>query len=300
MLLSIIVPVYNTDKYLQRCINSILIQTYANFELLLIDDGSTDSSGTLCDEYAKKDIRVRVFHKENGGVSSARKLGLENARGEWVTFVDSDDWIDESFLHTMYVNVSSEIDLIVTAGSDKCLSHEEYVREILERRIPPQVWGKLYRKSVLKNALSLPRNLYWGEDLISNVLVGLNVQKKVLLKRCFLYNYSINEASVSTQRKSSIEYEEYFLEVLKSKMGDEIIKYKDSINYTALYIVEDLIVCKQKVHYDLMWIKDLIEWGKTQPLSFRQKIVLTIKNNLMCRYILAFERRLKRIYKSNV
>ena len=93
-LISIIVPIYNSESTLKRCVDSILAQTYQNFELLLIDDGSKDCSGEICKEYAQKDSRVKVFHKENGGVSSARNLGLDNARGEWVTFVDSDDWID--------------------------------------------------------------------------------------------------------------------------------------------------------------------------------------------------------------
>ena len=92
-MISIIVPVYNTEKYLHRCIDSVLAQTYQDFELLLIDDGSKDSSGAICDEYAAQDTRVRVFHKENGGVSSARNVGLDLAQGEWVTFVDSDDYI---------------------------------------------------------------------------------------------------------------------------------------------------------------------------------------------------------------
>lgn len=83
--ISVIVPVYNTEKYLHRCVDSILAQTFTDFELLLIDDGSTDSSGAICDEYAQKDSRVRVFHKENGGASSARNLGLDNATGEWIT-----------------------------------------------------------------------------------------------------------------------------------------------------------------------------------------------------------------------
>lgn len=85
--ISIIVPVYNTKQYLGNCINSILSQTYTDFELLLVDDGSPDGSGDICDEYAAKDERVKVFHKENGGVSSARNLGLDNAQGEWICFV---------------------------------------------------------------------------------------------------------------------------------------------------------------------------------------------------------------------
>ena len=90
-IISIIVPVYNTEKYLDQCIQSVLAQTYTNWELLLIDDGSTDSSGAICDKYAAEDNRIRVFHKENGGVSSARNLGLDNAQGEWISFVDADD-----------------------------------------------------------------------------------------------------------------------------------------------------------------------------------------------------------------
>ena len=95
--ISVIVPVYNTEKYLQHCIDSVLAQTFTDFELILVDDGSTDSSPAICDEYAKKDIRVRVFHKENGGVSSARNVGIEKAEGEWICFVDGDDYICDYF-----------------------------------------------------------------------------------------------------------------------------------------------------------------------------------------------------------
>lgn len=93
MMISIIIPVYNVEKYLKTCIDSVLNQTYSNLEVLLIDDGSTDHSGLICDSYEKQDSRVRVFHKKNGGVSSSRNFGLDKAEGEWIFFVDSDDWI---------------------------------------------------------------------------------------------------------------------------------------------------------------------------------------------------------------
>lgn len=96
--ISVIVPVYNVEKYLRHCIDSILVQTFTDFELLLIDDGSKDKSRDICDEYALNDNRVRVFHKENGGVSSARNIGLYNAVGTWVTFCDSDDYLHDNFL----------------------------------------------------------------------------------------------------------------------------------------------------------------------------------------------------------
>ncbi|MDR0422523.1 MAG: glycosyltransferase, partial [Proteiniphilum sp.] len=97
-MISVIVPVYNVEKYLRKCLESILAQTYTSFELLLVNDGSTDGSGQICDEYAQKDSRVQVFHQENKGVSRARNLGLERAKGKWVAFIDSDDWVDSTYL----------------------------------------------------------------------------------------------------------------------------------------------------------------------------------------------------------
>ena len=99
---SIIVPVYKAEAYLHRCVDSILAQTFTDFELLLIDDGSPDRSGEICDEYAQKDSRIRVIHKENGGVSSARQRGLDEAVGEYTIHVDSDDWVEPNMLEELY------------------------------------------------------------------------------------------------------------------------------------------------------------------------------------------------------
>lgn len=115
--ISVIVPVFNTEKYLHRCIDSILSQTFTDFELLLIDDGSMDASGAICDEYAKKDTRVRTFHKENGGVSSARNLGLDEAKGEWITFADSDDWVGADWLE-IYEPYLEKNDTLIAQGLD--------------------------------------------------------------------------------------------------------------------------------------------------------------------------------------
>ena len=113
--ISVIVPVYNVEDYLPRCIDSILAQDYEDFELLLIDDGSTDKGGHICDGYAKHDVRVRVFHKENGGVSSARNLGLDNAVGEFVAFVDSDDYVESAYLSDLVSDMTREFgtDLVI-------------------------------------------------------------------------------------------------------------------------------------------------------------------------------------------
>ena len=113
--ISVIVPVYNAEKYLPRCIDSVLTQIFTDFELLLIDDGSIDESGKICNEYADNDKRIRVFHKENGGVSSARNVGLDKAIGEWITFLDSDDSLFADFFSSFAGLLDSNVDFVTSS-----------------------------------------------------------------------------------------------------------------------------------------------------------------------------------------
>lgn len=164
--ISVIIPVYNTEKYLHRCIDSVLAQTYQDFELLLIDDGSKDSSGAICDEYAVGDSRVKVFHKENGGVSSARNVGLDNARGEWITFVDADDYIEENFLKSFEGNLDADLVvgnmIICEAGKspsdiDAHIVPGKYcpIQSVLKGNLTKTVfcapWGKLFRNDGIRD-----------------------------------------------------------------------------------------------------------------------------------------------------
>ena len=181
-LISIIVPVYNTEKYLHRCIDSILIQTFTDFELLLIDDGSKDRSGEICDEYAKNDSRVRVFHKENGGVSSARNLGLDNAKGEWISFVDADDYLNDDSLSILSQNL--DVDLIIasyeeyyegTVKNNQCglldvkissrSDKKHFFFQYMHTGILKCIWGKLYHKRIIK-AIRFDTNMRFGEDTL--------------------------------------------------------------------------------------------------------------------------------------
>lgn len=166
--ISVIVPVYNADQYLHHCIDSILAQTYTDFELLLIDDGSTDNSGEMCDEYAKKDNRIKVFHKKNGGVSSSRNLGLDNSKGQYVAFVDSDDYVSLTILETL-LNKLSEFNAEISACCAYRFNKERkekmnFVKKdniifspnILQQRIfqfrqESAVWNKLYKREVIGN-----------------------------------------------------------------------------------------------------------------------------------------------------
>ena len=124
-MISIIIPVYNAENFLCSTVDSILSQNSLDYELLLIDDGSKDKSGKICDEYARQDGRVRVFHKKNGGVSSARNLGLDNAKGEWVSFVDADDWVSGIYFSEGLLDTSN--DLVLNK-----ISNQEYTSNNLD------------------------------------------------------------------------------------------------------------------------------------------------------------------------
>lgn len=169
--ISVIVPVYNTEKYLHRCIDSILAQTFTDFELLLIDDGSKDSSGAICGEYASKDSRVRVFHKENGGVSSARNLGLDNAKGEWITFCDSDDYVENYWLD-IFVSNQEGVDLVAQGFRDNTASFflfDGSVADFMEILYDKQLVGytvlKLFKREIINQYnIKFDENVRFRED----------------------------------------------------------------------------------------------------------------------------------------
>ncbi len=138
--ISIIVPVYNVEKYLSTCVDSILSQTFEDFELLLIDDGSTDNSGMLCDEYLKTDKRIKVIHQKNAGVSAARNKGIDEALGEYICFIDSDDWIDKQFLWDLYENAHSTDLKVLTSLSYEYPKNKSVIRK-------PPYSKTIYRKS---------------------------------------------------------------------------------------------------------------------------------------------------------
>lgn len=164
-LVSIIVPVYNAEKYLHRCIDSILAQTFTDWELLLIDDGSKDASGRICDEYAAKDERIRVFHKENGGVSSARNLGLDHAEGEWIAFVDSDDWVSKDYLEELVKH--SDTDLVV---ADFVIEGEENWNE----NLPVGKWQSKDLSGIIENSIAWTRFVAPWCKLLKKSLIGQN------------------------------------------------------------------------------------------------------------------------------
>ena len=211
MKISIIVPVYCTEKFLSHCIESILVQKYSDFELLLIDDGSPDGSGRICDQYAKQDKRIQVLHKPNGGVSSARNAGIEMAQGEYILFVDSDDYIEPDYVSTM-VSASKEAsgyghiwccfqtvtgyqyeNAVPNIKSDApyLTFDRAQIMELHQMWLDTGPWNKLYRRSVLiEHNIRFPEDLSLGEDWLFNLAYLDAVSStKILVITKPIYNY---------------------------------------------------------------------------------------------------------------
>lgn len=166
---SIIVPVYNVEQYLDRCVASLVAQTYPNIEIILVDDGATDSSGRMCDQWQTKDERIRVVHKANGGLSDARNAGFQVAGGDYICFIDSDDWVDEAFLEVLKSTLErtdadiAECALYATVGEEypheggigelpvSTYSGDDCFYQFIRDTFHGMVWDKLYRKELLEN-----------------------------------------------------------------------------------------------------------------------------------------------------
>ena len=227
---SIIIPVYKAEQWLRRCVDSILAQTMTDFEVLLINDGSPDKSGEICDEYATRDSRIRVFHKENGGVSSARNLGLDNAQGKWITFVDSDDSVGIRFLENFFEADNSKIDLVVSGlrkiqgGIEtSCISFKDSEfrlrlglkilfddLNILEYGF---IGGKLFRTNIAKeNKIYFDEQISYSEDLLFVLNYLLHAEVVRFLSSCD-YEYQLESSVLSTRYNSFESEHKLFIEL---------------------------------------------------------------------------------------
>lgn len=222
-IISIIVPVYNVEKFLNRCVDSILAQSFTDFELILVDDGSPDNCGAMCDEYAEKDKRVIVIHKENGGASNARNAGLDIAKGKWIGFIDSDDWIHKDYLLYLYnAAVDSNklisiccLDLVTEYVSDDC---EQYKFSIIKSAdsfgykeySEHSPVAKIFKKELWENKRFPNGNIV--EDFYVIPEVMLQVSYVVVLDVKLYYYYVANsESTMHTKIKSFKFYNDHCL-----------------------------------------------------------------------------------------
>lgn len=215
--ISIIVPVYKVEEYLSKCIESIILQTYINWELLLVDDGSPDRSGQICDEYAEKDTRIRVFHKDNAGVSSARNFGLDSAKGEFVMFVDSDDWISTDCLQVCvdeiekdkldalqfgFISVTDGLENSCVKTSTIPLSGEKYIQN---NSFNVCAGGGIYKREIIEEQkLRFPEELKLAEDQIFVLSFFKNARCIKYLDQGLYYYLQREDSAVHNQKSKDM------------------------------------------------------------------------------------------------
>ncbi len=314
---SVIVPVYNTEKYLRRCLDSILAQTFTDWECLVIDDGSTDTSPAICDEYAAADTRFRVFHKQNGGVSSARNVGLENVHGEWVTFVDADDYYASnnaiSLMYGKAMKESADVVLIdfymqfrdrqVTCSLPQW--EQEHKVTSLRKYISLTwtcVWFLFTRRDMIReNNIKFEEDLTFSEDFLFVLNVLYRASKVTNLRNSLYCYFRINEESCLhniSQSKILSEQKAYLLAVDFLKQEGSLLDYEKEISWRILKSTQEMLLDKSQHHDFVTFFPKIKDYILSCPfLNKKQKIMaycLTHQMGWATRAIVDVRKLLKR------
>ena len=299
-LISVIVPIYNVKQYLKECLDSIVNQTYTKLEILLIDDGSTDGSGAICDVYAQRDDRIKVCHKKNGGVSIARNTGLDMATGAHLIFVDADDWIHPQLLESYRIFEDKSVTVLCDYTSrQKCrdrftekelkscseyMGKEQFMEVFCNNYINSPV-NKYYKTSIIQeNGIRFPENMNLGEDLVFN----LHYQEKAntsyfILHKPFYYYRDEREDSLSNSKRENL------LEIQKELFAS----VKNFLFETGIWTPENA-----DIYYRIYWDRLYLTWkmaGKINPEMLKDEIWECIWKECEKRRIITWKGRVKKL-----
>lgn len=251
-MISIIVPIYNVERYIRQCIDSICRQTYQDLEIILVDDGSTDECGHICEEYRDKDPRIIVIHKDNGGLVSARKAGIRAASGQYIAYVDGDDWIEPDMYRCMYQKMTEQNVDVVMCGryedtGESCkqvfqgipegkydqsaLLEEVYPRMIINGDfftwgMFPGVWDKLFRRECVERfQLAVDERIVMGEDAACTYPCLLNIKSAYVMHTCLYHYRQTTSSMVKRRHEGGLEREQFC--ILYQTVKTELAKYTD-------------------------------------------------------------------------
>lgn len=280
---------------MDEAINSVLVQSYQNWELFIIDDGSSDSTPAICDGFSEKDSRITVFHTPNGGVNAARAKGVDNASGEYLTFIDADDTLSADALETMLTGFSDQVDVVYCGKSDGILTREEYIFALWGGKMRPGIWSRLFRTSLFKEIeYHLDRRLVMGEDLLLNALYALVIKSaRFIVKDCYLIN-NANEASVTKRFKHNWEYEKYYFSKVEELFLDKCVSLDSYdqilllVNKCWLNAMKYVMLDGNSVDYLDKAFIDVQGYfrDKKAQLGPSEKLIFLVKNPSLYRFIL--------------
>jgi glycosyltransferase involved in cell wall biosynthesis len=304
--ISVIVPIYKIEMYLHQCIDSILAQSYSNLEIILVDDGSPDNCGKICDDYAEKDNRIKVIHKENGGVSSARNAGLDIATGDYISFVDGDDYVNNNMMEILLDNIiSNDTDLVIcnynnVRAGNKIIPNKPYENMLFENikkkkklfiyycyeaAVIYGPWNKLYRRELCGR---FDIEVFYGEDRLF-VYDYLSRCKKISVINDALYNYqriNINSATI----RYTVDFVNIFSSLIHSledfckktfsasfNMNELYFNFLKDIEGSLRHCIEHKLPFKEKLlivkegMYNTKFV-DIINKVKYNPATFEDKV----------------------------
>lgn len=284
--ISVIMPVYNKARYIEKTVNSILSQTYKDFEVIIVDDGSNDGSELICDKFEQMDSRVKVFHIENGGVSNARNIGIENAKGDYIQFIDSDDYISENMLYDLCQIIQNYTPDIIISGVKKVNHMGDEIIEVLpsmsgnkdkysmmknfaEEQKNTGIYGcvsnKLIKKSIIDNhKLKFNTNIWLAEDLDFYLELYNYISKIYFHQKSYYYYLQEAENSSTTSDKKN----NYLLQakiILKEK---NMLKKNNSLNYNNLKNVNEVIT-----NFIMSYIYDVFNYNSSDYRKFLEDII---------------------------
>ena len=278
---SIIVPVYKVEQYLRRCLDSIVAQTFTDWECILIDDGSPDKSGDICDEYAERDGRFRVIHQENKGVSAARNAGLDAARGEWIGFVDSDDWVENNFIELLYLSAcESGADIVgcdaldeteydsILSKNNILLPNFDLVENLLRNKLHGGLCLYFIKHERFKN-ISFVEGMNICEDLLVSIKLFVNKPKTLHISKP-LYHYTASNTNSITR---SVFSKEKCLQLVKSaELIEQVLKENQIYDEHISGIILRKKYIKLKILYKSSFSTSMKFYGLYPGLSKHVKV----------------------------
>jgi len=254
MKISVIIPVYNKVEYIEKCLSKLVLQDFDSFEVICVDDGSTDNSGKICDEWATKDQRIHVVHTENNGVTAARRYGVSKAKGRYIVFADSDDEMLDGSLQILYnAIVNAQADEVIATfclqdGKRSPIVYTGNVSpDVLAKKIIvnknrfPILWGIIFQKEVLEGCLNTPREIIEGEDKLMQIMVLLKQPKVYFIPNC-VYQYTVG---LPNNRHRSLEKEILYDKILQNILSPRWESFKDTY---CLHLIKEYEKFIEKGH----------------------------------------------------
>ncbi len=312
-LISVIVPAYNAEAFLTPCIKSILDQSLTDLELIVVDDGSTDGTADICRRFEKTDPRLRYIHKSNGGVIQALKLGVENARGQWIAFSDHDDTLPADALETLYRHTKPDCDLVVGfsfEGDGSCSTtpiDTWRAKMIASDPILCTRWAKLYRRSIMDgDTAEAPSSIKMGEDMIMNIKAAFKTDKDITIIHEKVYNYYRNANSFSVHFKWTASWCSSVYSVINDILLENGRKSEYSVPLirNGLEMMRKLVVTGARSEQRKLRDSSLVRMIRSDIAdsgfvpSGKEKCLLKHPSSLVLRLYLRFSRALEIVIKS--